>query len=78
MPFEDEGKPMQTLINIAFGAALAAASLGPTGWADVAQANSRLFHTASALAGFEEAASPLDQAVAKARSALPGLPHVAH
>ena len=69
---------MQTLVNIAFGAALAAASLGPTGWADVAQANSRLVHAASVMAGFEEAASPLDHAVAKARAALSDLPHDAH
>jgi hypothetical protein len=69
---------MQTLVNIAFGAALAAASLGPTGWADVAQANSRLVRAASVMAGFEEAGSPLDHAVAKARAALPDLPHGAH
>ena len=69
---------MQTLINIAFGAALAAASLGPTGWADVVQANSRLVHAASVLAGFEESGSSLDHAVANARAALPDLPHRAH
>lgn len=65
---------MQTLINIAFGAAVAAASLGPAGWADVAEANSRLVHAASVMAGFE-AQSPLDHAVARARAALPDLPH---
>jgi len=69
---------MQTLLNIAMGAALAAASLGPAGWTDMAQANSRVIHAASVLAGFEEAASPLDHAVASARSALPELPHGAH
>jgi parvulin-like peptidyl-prolyl isomerase len=69
---------MQTLINIAFGAVLAGASLGPTAWAEAAQVNSRLLHTASVLAGVEEAGSPLDHAVAKAREALPDLPQGAH
>jgi hypothetical protein len=69
---------MQTLLNIAAGAILAAASLGPAGWTEVAQANSRVIHAASVLAGFEEAASPLDHAVARARAALPELPHDAH
>ena len=69
---------MQTLLNIAFGALLAGATLGPTGWAEVAEANSRIVHAASVLAGFEEAASPLDRAAATARAALPELPHGAH
>jgi hypothetical protein len=65
---------MQTLINIAFGAVLAAASLGPAAWADVSQVNSRLLQAASSLAGVE-AGSPLNHAVARARAALPDLPH---
>jgi hypothetical protein len=69
---------MQTLINIAFGAILASASLGPAAWADVAQVNSRLLHAASVLAGLEEAGSPLERAAARARAALPDLPHGAH
>lgn len=69
---------MQTLINIAFGAALAGVSLGPAGWTEVAEANSRLIHAASVMAGFEDAGSPLDHAVARARAALPELPHGAH
>ncbi|MEI9929574.1 MAG: hypothetical protein WDM89_03130 [Rhizomicrobium sp.] len=70
---------MQTLLNIAFGALLAGASLGPAAWADIAQAESRLVHAASALAGFgENAQSPLDHAMAKARASLPQLPHGAH
>ena len=69
---------MQMLINIAFGAVLAAASLGPAAWDDIAQVNGRLLHAASVLTGVEEAGSPLDHAVAKARAALPDLPHGAH
>jgi hypothetical protein len=66
---------MQTLVNIAFGAVLAAASLGPDAWADVAQAKGSILHAASMLTGAEETVSPLDHAVAKARAALPDLPH---
>jgi hypothetical protein len=62
-------------MNIAFGAVLAGASLGPAGWTEVAEMNSRIVHTASVLAGFEDAASPIDQAAARARAALPDLPH---
>lgn len=69
---------MQLLGNIALGAVLACASLGPTAWADVAQVNGRLLHAASQLAGGREAGSPLTHAVAKARAALPDLPHGAH
>jgi hypothetical protein len=76
--WESEGNPMQTLMNIAFGAALAGVSLGPAAWADVAQVNGRLLHAASLFAGAEEAGSPLNHAVARARAALPDLPHGAH
>ena len=69
---------MQTLLNIAFGAALAGATLGPAGWSEVAEANSRIIHAASVLAGFEDASSPLDHAVARARASLPSLPNGAH
>ncbi len=65
---------MQTLMNIAFGAALAAASLGPAAWADVAQIDTQLVHAASALVS-GETASPLDHAVSRARASLPDLPH---
>lgn len=68
---------MQTLLNIAFGAALAGATLGPAGWSEVAEANSQIVHAASVLAGFEDA-SPLDHAVARARASLPSLPNGAH
>ena len=68
---------MQMLINIAFGAVLAAASLGPAAWDDIAQVNGRMLHAASLLAGVE-AGSPLNHAVARARAALPDLPHGAH
>lgn len=68
---------MQTLINIAFGAVLATASLGPEAWTDVSQVNGRLLHAASFLVGIE-AGSPLDHAAAKARAALPDLPNSAH
>ncbi|HVU21238.1 MAG TPA: hypothetical protein VHE09_10950 [Rhizomicrobium sp.] len=68
---------MQTLLNIAFGAALAGATLGPAGWSEVAEANSRIVHAASVLAGFEDT-SPLDHAVARARASLPSLPNGAH
>ncbi|HWA89494.1 MAG TPA: hypothetical protein VG889_05625 [Rhizomicrobium sp.] len=63
---------MQTLINIALGAMLAAASLGPSAWAEAVQVNTRLLHGAAVLTGVEDAGSPLDRAVAKARAALPG------
>lgn len=69
---------MQTFLNIAFGAVLAGATLGPAGWSEVAEANSRIVHAASILAGFEESASPLDHAVARARASLPSLPNGAH
>jgi len=69
---------MKLLMNIAFGAVLAGASLGPVAWADAAQVSGRLLHVASALAGVKEAGAPLGQAVAKARAALPDLSHGAH
>ena len=69
---------MQTLTNIVFGAMLAGASLGPSTWSEVAQVNGRLLQAALLLAGIEEAGSPLDHAVAKARAALPDLPNGAH
>ena len=68
---------MQTLMNIAFGAMLAAAYLGPAAWADVSEVNSRLLHAAASLAG-PATESPLDHAVARARAALPALPQHAH
>jgi len=69
---------MQTLMNITFGAILASATLGPAAWADVAQAKGQLLQAVSHLAGIEEAGSPLDHAVARARAALPDLSHGAH
>jgi hypothetical protein len=65
---------MALLTNIAAGALLATACLGPTTWADIVQVNGRLVQAASQLAGTGEA-SPLTHAVAKARGALP---HGAH
>ena len=58
---------MQTLMNIALGAMLAGASLGPAAWADVAQAKGRIVQAVSILAGLEEAGP--------AHGALPSLPH---
>jgi len=69
---------MQTLVNIVFGAVLASASLGPTAWTEIAQVDARLSRAALLLAGREDAGSPLDHAVAKARAALPDLPGDAH
>lgn len=66
---------MQLLANIALGALLAAASLGPPAWAEGVEAGGRLLHVASRLAGAEEAGSPLVQAGDKARAALSDLPH---
>jgi hypothetical protein len=69
---------MQLLANIAMGALLAGATLGPSGWAGGAEMGGRLVHAASRLAGVETAGSPLAHAVAKARAALPDLPHGTH
>jgi hypothetical protein len=69
---------MQLLVNIALGALLAGACLGPQAWADGAQAGGRIVHVASQLVGVEEAGSPLTHAVAKASAALPDLPRRAH
>jgi len=69
---------MQTLTNIVFGAVLAGLSLGPAAWADAAQINARVSKAAMVLVGLEDAASPLDHAVAKARAALPHLPNGTH
>ena len=69
---------MQTLANIVFGALLAGASLGPSAWSDVAQIDARLSQAALLLAGLQEADSPLDRVVARARAALPDLPGGAH
>lgn len=65
---------MSTLVNIAFGAVLAGASLGPSGWTEIAEMKSQMLHAASVLAGFE-VGSPINQAAARARAALPDLPH---
>ena len=69
---------MQLLANIALGALLAGASLGPSAWAGGVEMGGRLLHTASQLAGVEAAETPLAHAVAKARAALPDLPHGTH
>jgi hypothetical protein len=69
---------MQLLVNIAIGALVAGVSLGPTAWAEGAHVGGRLLHAASQLAGAEDTAAPLTHAVAKARGALPDLPHGAH
>ena len=69
---------MQTLANIVFGAFLAGASLGPSAWSEIAQVDARLAQAAMLLAGVQEAHSPLDHMVAKARAALPDLPSRAH
>ncbi|MBV9993329.1 MAG: hypothetical protein JOZ72_18800 [Alphaproteobacteria bacterium] len=61
---------MQMLANIVFGAALAGFSLGPAAWADAAKLNHQLCGAVMTLAGLEQAQSPLDHAVAKARSAF--------
>jgi hypothetical protein len=66
---------MQTLVNIVFGAMLAGASLGPTLWSDVARIDARLSQAAAVLMGMQEQGTPLDSALAKARSALPGGAH---
>lgn len=65
---------MQTLANIVIGAFLAGASLGPSVWSEVAWVDARLSQAVLMLAGAQEADSPLDHAVAKARAALPSLP----
>ena len=69
---------MQTLTNIVFGAVLAGLSLGPAAWTDAAQINARVSKAAMVLVGLEDAASPLDHAVANARAALPHLPNGTH
>ena len=69
---------MQTFTNIVFGAVLAGLSLGPAAWTDAAQINARVSKAAMVLVGLEDAASPLDHAVAKARAALPHLPNGSH
>jgi len=69
---------MQTLANIVFGAVLAGLSLGPAAWADVAQVGDRLSKAALFVAGTQCAGTQLSHAVARARAALPDLPHSAH
>jgi len=61
---------MQMLANIVVGALLAGFSLGPAVWADAARLNTQVCGAVMALAGLEQADSPIDHAVAKARSAL--------
>lgn len=70
------GKSMQMLVNIAFGAVLATATLGPGAWADVARARDGVVKAVMAMAGPAE--TPLDHAVARARAALPELPGSGH
>jgi hypothetical protein len=69
---------MQLLANIAAGALLAGLSLGPAAWTEVSQAEHRLLQVTSQLIGVESAGSPLTHAVARARDALPHLPHGTH
>ena len=69
---------MQTLTNIVFGAVLAGLSLGPAGWTDAVQLNARVSKAVMVLVGFEDAGSPLGDAAARARAALPRLPNGAH
>ncbi|HWA02639.1 MAG TPA: hypothetical protein VG819_03825 [Rhizomicrobium sp.] len=69
---------MQTLANIAFGAFLAGATLGPSAWTDIARAESWLARAAMSLAGSEDSRTPFAGAVARVRAALPALPGHAH
>jgi len=66
---------MQTLVNIAFGAALAGFSLGPTAWADAERVNARLLKAAAEISHLQAAGSPIDRV---AHSALSRLPNGAH
>lgn len=66
---------MQTLVNIAFGAALAGFSLGPAAWADMEQMNVRLLKAAATITHLQAAGSPIDRV---AHSALSHLPNGAH
>jgi hypothetical protein len=69
---------MQTLENMVFGAVLAGLSLGPAAWANAAQAGANVSRAVLIVAGMECVETPLGHAVAKARAALPELPHGAH
>ncbi|HTT98191.1 MAG TPA: hypothetical protein VMF58_09090 [Rhizomicrobium sp.] len=69
---------MQMLVNLAFGAAVAGLSLGPAGWADLAEMEAKASHAVMAIAGFEGTTSQLDAAAARARAALPQMPTRAH
>lgn len=62
---------MQTLANIAFGAMLAGFSLGPAAWEDMARLNARVCESVMTMTGSGHAPSAIDDAVAKARTALP-------
>jgi hypothetical protein len=69
---------MQTLANIVFGAVLAGLSLGPAAWADAGQIGTNVSRAVLVVAGMDCRETALNHALAKARAALPELPHGAH